>query len=492
MHGKRGLVPLLTILTVLLVIVPLRGERAVLAQASMTDSADGGSTGPALAVVQVVADSRQPVAFQESETPTPESGVSLPDLLRPVLSPSATPEATEEATAEASPQLPDNQGTSETPVAEASPTISSADADLFASLLESQANAETLAGPFNANLKETEGSISLSWADLSVDNLHASAVVDVPSQESDLPWDAGFIFRQSPQGTFRIAISADGNWYFSVGTDSPTASGPISTLATNAGASNTLDLMVDGTTAWLGVNSELIGVVSLPDDSEAADVALGTGFYSNEVVTDRVTGFQDFVVRALPQGSLGPASGNGTEGSAAEQFQTILDGLDSATPLSGPFAGRLVEATAGTVPVAPAGVAVADFAASATFANPVSGTDMLWDFGYQFRDNESERNRVVIDSNGDIYTTLAGQDPAQAGHSDAFDATPGASNTLQLFVSGNRAYFGVNGEFAAAIDLPAEPLTSDVQIGSGFFNEDFQIGRKSDYKDFLVWELTSP
>jgi hypothetical protein len=160
--------------------------------------------------------------------------------------------------------------------------------------------------------------------------------------------------------------------------------------------------------------------------------------------------------------------------------------------LSGPFAGRLVEASAGTVPVAPAGVAVADFAASASFVNPKSDTGMLWDFGYQFRDNESERNRVVIDSNGDIYTTLAGQEPAQAGHSDAFDTAPGASNTLQLFVLGKRAYFGVNGEFATAIDLPAEPLTSDVLIGSGFFNEDFQIGRISDYKDFLVWELTSP
>lgn len=492
MQRKRGLVPLLTVLTVLLALMPLLGERVVLAQASMTEGAEGEWTATARAQIQVVPDSRPPIAFQQSETPTPESGVSLPDLLRPVLSPSATPEATVEATTEPSPQVPENQGSSETPVAEASPTISAADAELFASLLESQANAETLAGPFNANLKETEGSISLSWADLSVDNVHASAVVDVPSQESDIPWDAGFIFRQSPQGTFRIAVSADGNWYFSVGTDSPTASGPISTLATNAGASNTLDLMVDGTTAWLGVNGELVGVVSLPEDGEAADLALGTGFYSNEVVTDRVTGFQDFVVRALPQGSLGTAGGTGTEGSAAEEFQTILDGLDSATPLSGPFAGRLVEATAGTVPVAPAGVTVSDFAASASFVNPKSDTGTLWDYGYQFRDNASERNRVVIDSNGDIYTTLAGQEPAQAGHSGAFDAAPGASNTLQLFVVGKRAYFGVNGEFATAIDLPAEPLTSDVLIGSGFFNEDFQIGRISDYKDFLVWELTSP
>jgi hypothetical protein len=58
-------------------------------------------------------------------------------------------------------------------------------------------------------------------------------------------------------------------------------------------------------------------------------------------------------------------------------------------------------------------------------------------------------------------------------------------------VVGNRAYVGVNGELAAAIDLPAKPLTSDVLVGSGFFSEDFSIGRISDYKDFLVWDLTS-
>ncbi len=442
-------------------------------------------------MIQLETDSRAPVAFQQSETPTPESGVSLPDLLRPVLSPSATPEATAGATTEPSPPVAENQGASETPEAEASPTVSPADAERFAALLESQADAETLAGPFNANLKETEGSISLSWANLAVADFHASAVVDVPSQQSDIPWDAGFIFRQSPQGTFRIAISADGNWYFSVGTDSPTDSGPIPTLVTDVGGSNTIDLMVEGTAAWLGVNGELVDVVSLPADGEAADLAFGTGFYANEVVTDRVTAFQDFVVRALPPGSLGTTGGSDAEGSAAKEFQTILSGLDSATALSGPFAGRLVEATAGTVPVAPAGIAVADFAASATFVNPTSDTGTLWDFGFQFRDNASERNRVVIDSNGDIFTTLAGQSPAQAGHSDAFNAEPGASNTLQLFVVQNRAYFGVNGEFASVIELPAEPLASDVQIGSGFFNEDFQIGRKSDYKDFLVWDLTS-
>jgi hypothetical protein len=494
MRGKRGVVPVLVILAVLLTLVPRLGPDAVLARANVAQSAPGRYLDPPHATIQVATGKPVTMRLQQSETPTPESGVSLPDLLRPVLSPSATPEATSEPTAEptieSSPEVPQIPNLIETPVAEGTPTVSSADAETFAALLQSQANAETLAGPFNANLKETEGSISLSWSDLAVTDFHASAVVDVPAESSDVPWDAGFIFRQSPAGTFRIAISADGNWYFSIGTDSPTASGPISSLQTDAGASNTLDLMVEGQSAWLGVNGELAGVVSLPSDGEAADVALGTGFYSNEVVTDRVTPFQDFVVRALPAGSLG--AGTGTSQDAAEEFQSILGKLDAATPVAGPFAGRLVEATAGTVPVAPAGVEVSDFAAAATFTNPDKGTETLWDFGYQFRDSESERNRVVIDSNGDIYTTLAGQESAQAGHSDAFDTAPGASNTLQLFVVGKRAYFGVNGEFAAAIDLPAEPLTSDVLVGAGFFTLDFLVGWVSDYKDFSVWDLTSP
>jgi hypothetical protein len=65
MHGKRGLVPLLTILTVSLVLMPLVGERAVLAQASMA-GAQRDSIAPARAQIQVVTDSRLPMAFADT------------------------------------------------------------------------------------------------------------------------------------------------------------------------------------------------------------------------------------------------------------------------------------------------------------------------------------------------------------------------------------------------------------------------------------------
>jgi hypothetical protein len=469
MRVKQSLMPLLSMM-VLVALAAQLADRSALAENSATQ----GSGDTAIA------------SLKQAETPTPESTeVSLPDLLRPVLSPRATPEATAIAT----PEAPIVQGAIELPATPAGSTIPSADAERFAALLASQAEAATLAGPFTANLKETEEDIALSWANVTVADFHASATVDVPAEASDTPWDAGFFFREASDGGLRLAISSDGNWYFSAGSGSPSASGPIPTLVTTAGGSNKLDVMVEGQSAWLGVNDELVGVVALPSDGEASDLALGSGYFANEIVAGRVTPYHDFVVRELAAGSLG-APGGASEADV-QAFQALLGQVEPATPLAGPFSGRFVEQTAGTVPVAPAGVTVSDFGVSATFVNPASDTGTLWDFGFQFRGNEVERNRVVVDGLGDIYTTLAGQEGSRVGHADAFDTAAGASNTLQLFVQGNRAFLGVNGEFAAAIDLPAQPIAADVLIGAGFFNEDFLIGRVSDYKDFRVWDLTS-
>jgi hypothetical protein len=40
-----------------------------------------------------------------------------------------------------------------------------------------------------------------------------------------------------------------------------------------------------------------------------------------------------------------------------------------------------------------------------------------------------------------------------------------------------------------AVDLGATPITGDVSVGAGFFNEDFVVGRVTDYQDFAVWEV---
>jgi hypothetical protein len=139
--------------------------------------------------------------------------------------------------------------------------------------------------------------------------------------------------------------------------------------------------------------------------------------------------------------------------------------------------------------MAAAGVSLTDFGAVATFTNPANPTDAVYDAGFQFWVGNGVADRIVVDSLGDVYAAVTGQNAQKIGSASTYDASAGGSNTLALFVEGSRALLGVNGELVAAADLPGTPVASDVQIGSGFFNEDFLVGRVTDYRDFAVWEI---
>lgn len=381
-----------------------------------------------------------------------------------------------------------------TPAAAPEPTpgVSATDAETFAAILAAQGQVAPLSGPFNANLKEAEGSIAFSWAGVNLADFHASATYGVPAAASATPWDIGFIFRTSPAGTLRIAVDSQSTVWLSIGASTPTNLGTVLGLSTTPGSANTLDLMAAGQRAFLGVNGALAVSFDLPADSTGADVAAGTAFFSDQTEVDRLTPFYGFVVLPLQPGSLGPVieTDGGVSPADVDRFASLLTETGSVAPLVGPFAGRVVESTLGTVPLAASGVVLADFGATATFKNPADPRLGTWDAGFQFRVDGTLTNRVIVDSLGNVYTTLSGQSSALVADAGSYDDAAGALNTLQLFVEADRALFGVNGELAAVIELTAAPVASDVLAGSGFFNEDFVVGRVTDYQDFRVWEIT--
>lgn len=370
--------------------------------------------------------------------------------------------------------------------AEPAPTVSPDDVAAFATILASQSQVEPLAGPFNANLTEEEGRIALSWADVELAGFHARATFSVPVTTSDIPWNAGFMFRASPAGTMRVAVDSDGNWFFAVGAASPTAVGSVSGLVTDPGGANTLDLIVAHETAVLGVNGEFAAVIDLPNDTAAGDIAAGSAFFTDQTLPERVTPFSDFVVLPFDPDAVSVAE---PLPAAADEFASLLAETAQVAPLAGPFAGRLVESSPGTAPLAPAGVALADFGAVATFVAPEDVSDGLWDAGIEFRSDADVTHRLILGFNGEVYAVLPGESPRIVGTATTIDATPGAANALQLFVEDGRALVGVNGEFVAALDLVHEPVAADVLAGAAFFDEDFERGRVTAYEDFQVWEI---
>jgi hypothetical protein len=370
--------------------------------------------------------------------------------------------------------------------AEPMPTVSPEDAAAFATLLAGQEQAVPLAGPFNANLLEEEGRISASWADVDVEDFHARGTFTVPASVSTVPWDIGFVFRNSPAGTIRVVVASTGAWYLAIGSAGPTASGPVANLVTEPGSANTLDLIVAEDTAVLGVNGELAAVIDIPGDSTAGYVAIAAAFFTDQTQVDRVTPFREFVV--LPFDPNVVSTAEPTEPDAG-RFASLLADTAVVTPLVGPLSGRLVELSAEAPSTAASGVALGNFAAVASFVTPTDVVDGLWDAGFEFLSDGDVAHRVILGFNGDIYAVVPGESPRYVATATTFEAAPGAVNTLQLFVEDGRALIGVNGEFVAAIDVAAEPLPADVLVGTAFFSEDFVPGRVTAYEDFKVWEI---
>lgn len=384
----------------------------------------------------------------------------------------------------------------QTPEAEQTPAPvqneppSADDLATFTYLIEAQADIPPAAGPYTANLKEEIGPIAVSWANVDLADFHATATFTVPDMASDVPWDIGFMFRVSDGGTLRVAVDQDSRWFASAGEGAPASSGTLTGLDATPGAENTLDLLVSGDRAVLGINGSFASSIELPAGGTSADVAAGAGFYSDQQLAERVTGFRDFVVRPFDLAALDatPPAAATLSPDAEQQFDGYVASTASIAPLVGPLTGTLEEGGAGSVALANAGVSLADFGAVASFVNP-DDLGTLWDGGIQFRTDANGANRIVLRSNGQVQVVQGDGSVAIAGLASNFDATPGSVNTLQVFVAGNQALVGVNGTLVADVSLVVEPVLGDVQVGAGFFGEDQVAGRVTTYDGFSVWSI---
>ncbi len=165
----------------------------------------------------------------------------------------------------------------------------------------------------------------------------------------------------------------------------------------------------------------------------------------------------------------------------AARFAAALAARDRSLHLAGPFAGQVV-LREGLRASASAGITAADFSATVKVTNPTEQTETPWHVGFAFHGTPDIARVITVDSGG----TWSYQDPSTgtvgAGPLDTFDATPGATNTLDLVVEDATALLGVNGELAIKIDLPP-PTASDVVLVAG----DSLEGRTITFTGFEVW-----
>ena len=172
-------------------------------------------------------------------------------------------------------------------------------AERFEQTIAQRDQLPVLAGPFDFELVQTPDVLTVFRAGLDVADFVAHAEFTNPAVESDLAWDYGFQFRTSGNNEdFRIFVVSDGTWNFVIGTEPPEQTVAAPNLNTAPGESNTLDLIVVGFVASLGVNGEFVGSFLLPELDPTGDVFASTGFFSDLIVPDRIIGLREFTVYA--------------------------------------------------------------------------------------------------------------------------------------------------------------------------------------------------
>jgi hypothetical protein len=162
----------------------------------------------------------------------------------------------------------------------------------------------------------------------------------------------------------------------------------------------------------------------------------------------------------------------------------------TSAPLFTSASGVLTQSTTG-FGYTPAGVSVGDFYATATFVNPTDMTTRS-DVGIGFRDlNTNSEFRFVLRSDGAWALAVGTGSPLVQGTVTNYDATPGASVTLEIIARGATGLLAVNGVVVQQVDLSSNLNAGDVYIASGMYASDTVDGRQVPYSNFQVYQLAA-
>lgn len=368
------------------------------------------------------------------------------------------------------------------------PVITEADAAQFAEDLDARADTASLAGPFAGTLVQQSGLRSVFGAGISTADFAATVTFTNPTEQTETPWDVGIAFHGIEETAQIVSVASDGLWHYTNSLTGMTQVNPsLTSFDASPGATNTLDLIVEGETARFGVNGDLVGTIALPP-ATASDVLVGAGWFSDHAVDGREIVYSNFEVWEIGGRESAPGTPPAASEDDASTFDAALAAREDSLSLGGPFGGTLHQRP-GTLAAVPAGISTADFSASVTFVNPREQTETPWDYGLAFHQIPEPYGvqEIFVDSSGFWSYSDFPNDVEQSGVVPTFDTTPGATNTLDLIVDGTTVLFGVNGAFVTRLDLPS-PIASDVLAATDFRAQNIVEGREIIYSMFQVWD----
>ncbi|MEZ4506511.1 MAG: hypothetical protein R2848_11885 [Thermomicrobiales bacterium] len=103
------------------------------------------------------------------------------------------------------------------------------------------------------------------------------------------PSDIGIGFRddRDSEGGVRFVIDSTGTWYMLIPGQDPYATGAATGFDIAPGASNTIELLVQGGTGTIAINGVLLPQFDLSTITNRGDIYIGTGFFQGYSVAGR-------------------------------------------------------------------------------------------------------------------------------------------------------------------------------------------------------------
>jgi hypothetical protein len=224
-----------------------------------------------------------------SETATPEAGFGTSETPVPALGATGTAAPMTTATAvattsQAGPVVPPTSG-------------NAMGAAIFERERSSALAQPPLVGGASGSLTQTVGTFAWTSSAANVADFYAIATFVNPADLS-VPSDIGIGFKavSAADPGLRFIVTSAGVWYLQSPDEQTIASGTASQFDAAPGASNVLEVLVHGSSAFVAVNGEVLQLIDLSAFGGAGDVYLGTGFFLEDAVAGRVVTYSDFWV----------------------------------------------------------------------------------------------------------------------------------------------------------------------------------------------------
>jgi hypothetical protein len=367
--------------------------------------------------------------------------------------------------------------------------IAASPLEAYGGLIAKAQERPSIAGPLSGELVFGPGMLGVARTGVEAPDFYARVEFANPKQSSVRAWDFGVGFRDGGgENQLRLVVDSAGNWFLKNGPGPVIAHGTLVDVDDSANGTNIIEIVAVGETGYFAFNERLVSELSLPADVAGGDVFAGAGFFTEDAVDHGTTIYRDLQVWSL-SGVNAQESNEPAVAIDATTFAELRGAAIAGPPLAGPLAGELRQ-TIGAATTEAAGVSVEDFVATATFVNPSNAADEPWDFGIAFREQENgDHYRITVASDGSWEFQIGLQPDLSGGMLPAINYAEGASNTIEVVVSGETAGFSVNGQFVAQLDVSALRGAGDVWIGAGFHRADAAPDRVTRFDDFEVWSL---